>query len=140
MLVDRLRRYFPAFAAALAGTVLLTSACGDSDADEPPDRNPDIRGTITELTLGEGDTLGTILVEGEIEPDTQYDKASVRVDKDTEIIMARFFVEPTSAPFSELSKGDLVEVWFEGPVAESYPVQTKAGRIEIISLSTTSAD
>ncbi len=91
---------------------------------------PDIRGMITSVTPGSGDVLGTVLIEGRIEPDTGYDKASVRVEEDTEIFM-RQGTALVEATWSAVAEGLVVEAWFEGPVAESYPVQAKAGRIVI---------
>jgi len=32
----------------------------------------------------------------------------------------------------DLKQGETVAVWFDGPVAESYPVQAKAGAIRIL--------
>jgi hypothetical protein len=132
MPLDTLRRYFPAIAAALITAALLTAACGDSSDDAPPNRDPDIRGEITELTPGAGDTLGTLLIEGEI-GQTAYNRASVRVDGDTRIFSVSEG-ELLSATFHDLLKNQVVEVWFEGPVAESDPVQARAGRIEIVGL------
>ena len=34
---------------------------------------------------------------------------------------------------SDLVAGARVAVWFDGPVAESYPVQAKAGAVQIIA-------
>jgi beta-N-acetylhexosaminidase len=116
--------------AGLALVALLFAACG-GDSDDIGDRNPDIRGEITSLTPGSGDTLITILIEGKGEPDTGYDKASVRVEEDTEVFRARG-TDRVEVEWSDLAEGQTVEAWFEGPVAESYPVQAKAGRIVII--------
>ena len=118
----------------LAGLVLaalLFAACG-GDSGDIGDRDPDIRGEITSLTPGSGDTLVTILIEGKVEPDTGYDKASLRVAKDTEVVRLQG-ADQVEADWSDLAEGQQVEAWFEGPVAESYPVQAKAGRIVIIS-------
>ena len=117
--------------AILVLAALLFAACG-GDADDIGDRNPDIRGEITSLTPGSGDTLVTILIEGKVEPDTGYDKASLRVAKDTEVFRLQG-ADQVEAEWSDLAEGQKVEAWFEGPVAESYPVQAKAGRIVILS-------
>ena len=36
------------------------------------------------------------------------------------------------ASFQELHVGQRVEAWFQGPVAQSYPVQATAGRIVVL--------
>ena len=121
---------------AVFGIVLLVAACGDDTEagvdDDPSD--PDIRGAITTKTdaTDGGDVLGHLLIEGEIEPDTGFDKASTRVDGDTEIYRL-VDGELEEASWDDLAEGQTVEAWFEGPVAESYPVQAYAGRIVITS-------
>jgi beta-N-acetylhexosaminidase len=121
---------------AAVGVAIAVSmaACGDdseADVDDDPG-DPSIRGSITTKTdaTDGGDVLGHLLIEGEIEPDTQYDKASVRVDEDTEIYRLTGGVME-DASWDDLAQEQTVEAWFEGPVAESYPVQAYAGRIVI---------
>ena len=87
----------------------------------------DIRGTVTNVSRF-GDTT-TILVEGQRESDTYYDKASIRIDKKTLITKNPF---SKVIDISEITVGDKVEVTFIGPVAESYPVQALAELINII--------
>jgi len=107
---------------ALSMTLVLTGCLPG-----PPDEPPSIRGTITTITLN-ADGLGSMLVEGPIADGTTFDRAAVRVTEDTEILLkgadgwGRF-------AFDALSEGDTVEVWFTGPVAESYPVQATAGTL-----------
>ncbi|MDX5474148.1 MAG: YobA family protein [Bacillaceae bacterium] len=93
-----------------------------------PEGKIGIRGTVTDISI-DGE-YGSILVEGEIKEDTDYDKASVRVTKDTLIqkdALSKLFV------FKDIQVGDFVEVIFDGPVAESYPVQGTAGVVRIIT-------
>lgn len=113
----------------LIAAAVFVAACGD-DAEELPE-NPDIRGSITTLTPGSGDVIASLLIEGDIEPDTSYDKASVRIDDDTRIYRSEAgqLAEVTAG---DLAEGQEVEAWFVGPVAESYPVQARAGKIVII--------
>lgn len=68
------------------------------------------------------------MVEGKVEQDTQYDKASIRIKDNTKIYEkdAKKELEVNS-----LKEGAKVEVIFEGPVAESYPVQADAKTIII---------
>jgi beta-N-acetylhexosaminidase len=127
--VDR-RAWFVGISLLVLITALV-AACGD-DTEAGVDRlDPDIRGEITSRTEGTGDTLGTILIEGEVEPDTTYDKASTRIDGDTEIYRLENggLVE---ASWDDLQPEVTVEATFEGPVAESYPVQAYASQVVII--------
>jgi len=112
-----------ALAAAAALTVAL-AACGPS----MPTDTPGIRGTIT--TLAPTDDGVSLLVEGGTQPaGAVSDKAQVAVDADTDL-----FAEDgsTLSGVDELAEGDEVRVWFEGPVAESYPVQGRAGALQLL--------
>jgi len=66
--------------AALLSAALILSAC---TAGSPPAESPDIRGTVTSFDISGG--VGSILVEGEIEQDTGYDRASVRIEEGTSV-------------------------------------------------------
>jgi len=84
-----------------------------------------VAGYIKELTVN--DDFGTILVEGELGKNgADYDKAYVRIDSDTVI----FFND--QGRFEDFEVGQYVEVFFEGPVAESYPVQGSARQVNIV--------
>lgn len=107
--------------------VLCSIAVYDNFVDRSKNLKVDIRGTITNITKF-GDTA-TILVEGQIENDTSYDKASVRIDSNTLITKLAL---SRSVSISEIKIGDKVEVTFKGAVAESYPVQATAGSVHII--------
>lgn len=103
-------------------------------APAAPEETPaaaDIRGRVTEhhrSATGEP-PLGTIRVEGTLEGGTRYDKASVRITRDTVIVKGR---GGRRMPFNSLTVGALVEATFTGPVAESYPVQATASEIVIL--------
>ena len=87
-----------------------------------------IRGEIKEVYLDEENSLVSIfLIEGEIEDDTRYDSASVTVNNNTEI-----YRDEEKATIEDLEEGIIVEVVFEGAVAESYPVQGIAKKIKIL--------
>jgi len=87
-----------------------------------------IRGEIKEIYLSEdGTTISGILVEGEVEEDTMYDYASVTIDENTLIYKGE-----DEVTIEDLEEGLKVEIVFDGPVAESYPVQGVAERINII--------
>lgn len=87
----------------------------------------DIKGTVMSVTKG---TDGiTMLVEGVIETDTIYDKASVRVDNDV-VVTKEDATENLYASFIKV--GQKVGVVFTGAVAESYPVQANAKVVRIL--------
>ncbi|SCY51409.1 DUF3221 domain-containing protein [Alkaliphilus peptidifermentans] len=85
-----------------------------------------IRGLITELNITEDRV--NILVEGEVEEDTQYDLAWVTITENTVVID----IDGSEGSTEQLQEGQLVEVWFDGGVNESYPVQGSVKRIKIV--------
>jgi hypothetical protein len=118
--------------------LLLVTGCGSSgNGQDIPgaDRgDADIRGDITNISVmesGAGGMLGSILIEGELEKDTQFDKASVTVTEETRIFR-QLDDETVEADFADLSVGQRVQAVFTGPVAESYPVQATAAEIVIL--------
>lgn len=89
---------------------------------------PDIRGTITTWVFEEGE--GSMLVEGET-PDGGAMAAQILVDGRTQI--ARQSGEVVEAgEITQLSNGQTVEVRFDGPAAESFPLQATAREVIII--------
>lgn len=124
-------------------TVLLaltfTAGCGGGGGSSPGGAAADIRGYISS-TWGisadppPGGNLGSIMVDGELEPDTTVDRASVTVKEET-----RIYLEAdgrrSEVEFNDLSVGQRVEVVFTGPVMESYPVQATAGEITVLENS-----
>jgi hypothetical protein len=100
-------------------------------------READIRGNITSIHRAPADDesdnlLGTIMIEGVKEADTNFDKASVRVTNETRVFDGREKErQPTS--FDALKTGQKVAARFVGPVAESYPVQATASEIIILN-------
>lgn len=116
------------------GWMLAAAACGA--AATPASGRVDIRGTITSVSAAEGEarengTVGMVLIEGVLEEDTSYDRASVTVTDKTEIL-ERSGEELRTVDFHELQEGQRVEATFTGPVAESYPVQARASRVVIL--------
>jgi hypothetical protein len=101
-----------------------------STADKPAEA-VDIRGRVTQTHRNaQGEPpVGTVEVEGTVEPGTRYDKATIHVGHDTKIFLGR---DGKPASFGVLHTGDLVEVTFTGAVAESYPVKATAARIVIL--------
>jgi beta-N-acetylhexosaminidase len=101
---------------------LALTACGPST----PSGAPSITGVIRQLTVTA--TGATLLVTGA----GDIDKASVTVGADTRILRTKDG-RATTIPVTELQAGMNVEIWFDGPVAESYPVQAHAGTVNITS-------
>ena len=107
--------------ALLVLCVLVLAACNLG----PPSRAADATGYVTTAT----ETATRILVEAN--PGQQIgDKATVTIDTSTRI----WSIKGTSATKTDaksLAIGSKVRVWFDGPVATSYPVQGKAADIAI---------
>lgn len=116
-----------------AALVLLVTAGGIAlvvmaRADAAPDGPPSIRGTITTLSALGGQ--GVIFVEERPQDPPGLGKASVTVNGATRIYRGRFSAS-TKGSLGDLRNGQLVEVWFSGPVLTTYPVQGTAGVILI---------
>ncbi|MEP6694974.1 MAG: hypothetical protein ABJB39_10035 [Chloroflexota bacterium] len=109
----------------LALALLVSSACGGAAASRPAD----ITGVITSVN---GRTDGvTVLVESDPSTPTAGQKASVAVTSSTRITRRAQGGEVAAAA-RELVPGTVVELWFDGPVAMSYPVQGKAQALVIV--------
>lgn len=102
---------------------LGAARCGKNDQKE----KVGIRGYVKEIVIYNGGV--NILVEGNIEKDTEFDKASAAINKDTAI---RKDNVNGKLEASDIKKGDKVEVIFTGALAESYPVQGVAKSIRIL--------
>jgi hypothetical protein len=122
-------------ATALIVCVLLASGCATTTV---PDAPPSIRGVVTSVEPGEAGS-GSIRVVWTEDPAvgarTEQDAAQVAITPETELL--RRVGEGTDATyesieFAQLEAGDVVEVWFEGPVAESYPVQANGDVLAVI--------
>lgn len=119
----------------LIGLSLAVLGCAPATAPPAPDTAelptdpPGITGAITYVAAGTSATsLGSITVEGGEQPaGAVSDKAVVNVTNRTKIFDSSG--KPTAA--DKLQVGVEVEVWFTGPVAESYPVQGAASAIQI---------
>ena len=100
-----------------------------SRADAAPSGPSSIRGTITNVSPLAG--LGTVMVEERPQDQAGSAKASVTLNAASRIYRGRVSAS-TKASFSDLQKGQLVEVWFDGPVLTSYPEQATASVIVIL--------
>jgi hypothetical protein len=119
-------------AVALLGVALAAAGCSLPGSGTSPVKVPSEPAGITgavksvERTTQES-SAGSMLVEGGEQPaGAVSDKAMVAFTGDTQIARAGRRIPP-----SDLEVGMRVRVWFEGPVAESYPVQGTASFIEV---------
>ena len=105
---------------------LLVLGC----TERVPARAADITGQITRATTGIVDGSRRILVLVEAVPNdpSGSPKALVTVDRTTRVLHANASIV---AKVEDLLPGTTVSVWFEGPVAESYPLQARAGTLVI---------
>jgi beta-N-acetylhexosaminidase len=103
-----------------------------SCADRAPARAPDISGQITRATTSvtDGSRRITVVVEAVPNDVSGSPKALVTIDSSTRIFHANARL---SAQVEDLLPGATVSVWFDGPVAESYPIQGRAGTLLIMT-------
>lgn len=109
----------PGVAALGAAVLLLLSAC--TAGSPTPDREPDVTGVVA----GAGEPGGPVLAEssdGYFEGMGLLRGDPVVVDEDG-----------TAVASSELADGDAVDVWVEGPCAESFPVQCDIAALRVRS-------
>jgi hypothetical protein len=140
-------RTFPRLQPALLIAVLVVlTACSmplPAPAAPPPETAPppaagtdqavkvDIRGRVVQAHRNaQGEPpVGTIVVEGPVEADTRYARASILVDRSSKVFVGR---GGKRAAFAFIHSGDLVEVTFAGAVAESDPVKATAAEVVIL--------
>jgi len=87
-----------------------------------------IRGVVMDITPIEDGI--EVLIEGEIDDDTDYDKAYVSLNPSTKIFKGQ--EEITISPNEVIEIGQTLEIDFDGAVAESYPVQGTALFVRIV--------
>lgn len=93
------------------------------------------RGTITEVPARLSGAA--FLIEEKVtglpaEPSTAGDKYFVFVTEKTGIQRRTSGGSVQSASLAEITEGTRAEVWFDGPIRESYPAQATASRILIL--------
>lgn len=118
-------------AAVLAVTAFASAGCTVVTPETPPD----LRGTVENCdSTGPRAVvfLGTIHVVGKIEEGIRYERASVTITRDSRILHGTGGRKAYRARYSDIRRGDTVEVWFSGPVDGSYPAQGTAGTVVII--------
>lgn len=106
--------------AILLTTLIFAAACTATN-DKIPSSPPGIRGEVTSVGGGR------IVVEEKPAEKSGSAKASVRLAPDTVVALAN----GKSLGTADLRKGQIVKVWFSGPIMESYPVQATAGKIVV---------
>ena len=84
-----------------------------------PDEAPSICGLITALSAN------SVRVEEDPRVASGSAKAMLRVQENTRVLHR----DGRAASYAALAVGQTISAWFDGPVAESYPVQTAAGVI-----------
>ena len=111
-------------AAALLG-IAVTAGCTPA----LPAETPGIIGTVTSLVPGDERPASIMVEGGKQAAGAVSDKASVTITPSTQV----FGPDGAKAAASTIVKGATVKVWFEGPVAESYPVQGTAKVVQVLS-------
>jgi hypothetical protein len=125
-------RALAALTAILMLGAVVVGGCGGptaqpaSSATAPPSTPADITGTIHDLTTADTG-LPVLLVVDDGALKGTVDRASVAVTPDTVV----WLLKGGRGSSADLGAGQMVSVWFDGPVAESYPVQARAGEIAI---------
>jgi hypothetical protein len=122
------RAFIALLVAGIALVVLIATGCAPSLPSDPPG----ITGTVTSVVSGD-ERPASFLVEGPSPQPTSSvaDKALVSVPPATVF----FGADGTAASLqsvASITKGTKVRVWFEGAVAESYPVQGSAKAVQIL--------
>ena len=107
---------------ALAALVASLTACGgDGGTAAPPDREPESVGPVSAVNERSVRVEEATGVVGAVD---------ARVDEDTRVLRRRGD-EYAVATLADIAVGDPVEVWVDGPVAESHPAQAHAEAIVI---------
>lgn len=120
--MTKLSRIIASLLAAL--TFVALPALTGCTSGGPPAGEPSVRGVITETSEGTSSSFRVVWSEDLGLEKAEYDAAQV-----TLLEGAKVGGKVSSA--SELREGMLVEAWFEGPVAESYPVQAGASYVRV---------
>ena len=122
------------FAVGLLAVMLIgLSGCGiaglvrNGGELKPPTTPPGITGDIKLVQRAAGEGPFTILVEGGAQPQGAVsDKAVVTVEEGARVARGGAWIKA-----ADLRAGMSVRVWFDGAVAESYPVQGTAAFVEV---------
>ena len=115
----------------LAFSLVFFMACNNEDTNNPSDDDSTfveygVAGIIEDIETTDGQSDIRIHVVGDDNNGATYDNAWVTINEDTLV----YLNEEVSSNMLEV--GQYVHVFFEGPVAESYPVQGTAKQVNII--------
>lgn len=114
-----------AVVAVLLGSPVCTLAIAGAEVsgvnNAVPHTAPSITGQVTAIALP------VIRVEENPAESHGSAKAFVRITNDTQLLRS----EEGDLSVSDLQVGQLVKIWFKGPIMESYPLQATAGVIYI---------
>ena len=111
--------------------VLMVVAAGCTSASKILETEPDFTGFITEVhPIGKKGVLGQILVEASA--DNFIDKYMVTIKDETQIYEQNGD-ELRQAAFEALETKQRVQLWFTGPIMESFPMQATAQQVVIIA-------
>jgi hypothetical protein len=112
----------------LIGLMVLSVDC--TPATKPIETEADFIGFITEIHPGqEGDIPGRISVESHA--DKIVTKYTITI-KDETLIFQQDGDNLRNVTFAALETKQWVEIWFSGPVMESWPMQAIAQQVVII--------
>jgi len=112
----------------LMGLLVMTVGC--ASAPEALETEPDFTGFITEIhTIDKTGTPGQILVESHA--DKLVDKYIVTIKEET-LILEQDGDSRRQVAFEALETKQQVQVWFSGPVRESFPMQATAQQVVVI--------
>lgn len=117
----------------VVAVVCVTLAGCAAGAPSAPTSEPDIRGVVTAVSGG-GESVSLRVVwtdDAAVGAQAGYDAAQVAVNDDTEVLARAADGSVSAAEAADIAVGTAVEAWFEGAVAESYPVQATAGTLVI---------
>jgi hypothetical protein len=116
--------------ALLAGAAACARAPDAAPDAAVPARTPDLRGTITRARSADAPQAPALVLVEEVPGGPGGAKASLTVPAGARVLRrAGVAVGPSGR--DALRVGAQVEVWFAGPVAESYPVQATAAVVVV---------
>lgn len=119
---------------AVAVLCLALTGCA-SGTPGAPSAEPDIRGVVTDVSRAGGESVGMLVVwtdDASVGAQAAYDAAQVTANADTEWSSRAADGSAVAGEASDVAVGTVVEVWFTGAVAESYPVQATAKTVVIV--------
>ncbi len=122
-------RFYLSVSVAIVLSLVTGMAAGCTSAPEALETEPDFTGFITEIHLiGEKGTLGQVLVESHA--DKLVDKYVVTIE-DVTLIFEQNGEERRQVAFEALETQQQVQIWFSGPIMESFPMQGTAQQVVI---------